>query len=60
MRGNKHKLMELFLYIVIVIVGIFLLFCKPGQTSGGGTEPPPVGSTNAEGGEPFAFLPDGQ
>jgi len=62
MRDNKYKLMELFLYVIIVIIGLcFLLFNKTGQTPGGGAESPPVIETiDAERSEPFAVLPDEQ
>jgi len=62
MQGNKKKIMELFLYITIVIIGIFLLlFGKPGPKPGGGIEPPPVEEVaDMERGEPFAVLYDEQ
>ena len=62
MQGNKKKIMELFLYIIIVIIGILLLmFGKPGAKPGGGVEPPEVTeSIDVERGEPFAVLHDEQ
>lgn len=61
MKDNKYKIMELFLYIIIVIIGLaLLLFGKVGPENGGGTEPPPGQTISAERSETFAFLPDEQ
>ena len=62
MRENKFKLMELFLYIMIVAVGLaFLLFGKAEPKPGGGVEPPPAAEAiHTKRGESFAVLPDEQ
>lgn len=59
MKDNKYKMIELFVYIVIVIIGLaLLLFSKEAPEKGGGMEPPPGQTIIAERSEPDATLPD--
>jgi len=66
MRDNKYKIMELFVYILIVIIGIALLiFGKADKLLPEDIPSPPAVQSksalfNDEGGELIAFLPNEQ
>ena len=66
MRDNKYKIMELFVYILIVIIGIALLiFGKADNPLPEDIPSPPAVQTQStphggEGGELIAFLLDEQ
>ena len=61
MKDDKFKIMELFLYVVIVVVGLlFLLFGKPELKLDSGLEPPAAETIQQERGEPSAALHDEQ
>jgi hypothetical protein len=62
MKDNKYKVIELFIYIIVVVIGLALLLfgkAEPVLHEGGAETPPPI-TTNAKGGAPDAVLFDEQ